>query len=71
MPSSPNEELSDARAELDSVCAALAALLASPVRDPVRVAALNQRARELRRRIDAAEHGLGPLREDGFYGSGL
>jgi hypothetical protein len=33
--------------------------------------ALEGRAEELRRQLEPAERGLGPLGKDGFYGSGL
>jgi predicted nucleic acid-binding Zn-ribbon protein len=70
MPLSP-EERSDTQAELTRVRETLARLRAAPDRDESHVVALELRAAELRRRIEAAERGLGPLREDGFYGSGL
>jgi len=62
----------DTRAALAAVNAQLAGLLASPNRDEARIVALDLRARELRRRLDKElGAGLGPLREDGYYGSGL
>ena len=60
------------RAELAAVNEQLARLLASQDRDEARIVALDLRARELRRRLDKElGSGLGPLREDGYYGSGL
>ena len=64
-------ESPDTRAELAVVNEQLARLLASQDRDEARIVALDLRARELRRRLDKElGAGLGPLREDGFYGSG-
>lgn len=70
MPRSP-EERSDANAELARIRETLVRLRSAPDRDEAAVVALELRAADLRRRLDAAERGLGPLREDGFYGSGL
>jgi hypothetical protein len=65
-------EFPGTRAELAAVNAQLAGLLASPDRDEARMVILDLRARELRRRLDKElGAGLGPLGEDGFYGSGL
>ena len=64
-------ESPNTRAELAAVDEQLARLLASQDRDEARIVALDLRARELRRRLDKEDAGLGPLREDGFYGSGL
>jgi len=67
-----SEELSEAHAELARIGETLAQLFASPTGDEARIVALDLRARELRRRIDSdhAGRGLGPCRNDGFYGSG-
>ena len=65
------EERSDARAELTRIGETLARLYAAPDRDEAHVLVLELRAMELRRRLEGAERGLGPIREDGFYGSGL
>jgi capsule polysaccharide export protein KpsE/RkpR len=65
-------EFPDTRAELAAVNAQLARLLSSPDRDEARIVALDLRARALRRRLDVEQGvGLGPAREDGFYGSGF
>lgn len=61
----------DTRAELAAVNERLAALRAAPDRDKAGLVALELRARELRLRLQRElDAGLGPLREDGYYGSG-
>lgn len=64
-------QLPGTRAELAAASEQLAALLASHDPDEARLVALDLRARELRRRLNRElGSGLGPLRKDGFYGSG-
>ena len=65
------EERADARAELARIGETLARLYAAPDHDEAHVVVLELRAMELRRRLEGVERGLGPIREDGFYGSGL